>query len=1049
MGTRDMIGAITGGLSQQDRLLKLDTPAGANVLLPHRVTGRSRIGRDYLWMLDCVSTSGDVQLKTLIAQPITLWIQQADASYLPHHGYVHTARRLGSEGSLTSYQLGFSSWMHFLRFRRDQRHWQDKSADAIIADVFNQHPQAQGMFRFALSKPLPSRSYCRQDETDWNFVHRLLESEGLYGIWQQAADGKSHTLVVTDQLQTLEALSPATVGFYRAGVSSEADALTQWSGTRTLQSATLSTRTFDYKSPPTPFNPKATSIPTMGNQGDLPAQTEVYEYTGGYTYPEQDRGDQLTKIRMEEWESQAKRFHGVGGLRQIDAGRRFTVAGHPVHDQDGDSQREFAAIEVEWTIENNLPLSGHEASYPHSLHNPLTQARADDPGHTFSVSHADGSTGFYRVAIEAQRTTVPYRSPFEHHKPEAKLESAIVAGPKGQEAYTDELNRIKVLFIWDRLNEGDERASCWVRVAQSDTGSGYGGVHMPRAGEELLIGHVGNDIDRPIALHRVYNGAAKPQWHSNSLLSGYRSKEFSGSGFNQMVMDDATGQNRVQLYSSSTNAQLHLGYLINHTGNTRGNFLGSGFDLSSEAYGALRAGQGLYVSTHPIASQPLDAREASSQLVNSESVIDAMSQASETSQAESLKDGHDALKSFTDATQHSAAGATGGGGSTAGGGTGNANAFTQPVMLFAAPAGIALSTQRSAHVAANQQINLVSGGSTHVATGKSLIASVGQTLSLFVQNAGMKLFAAKGKIQIQAQSDNIELTAQKSVTLQSATEKIEVAADQSILLTSGGGYIRIAGGNIEIHAPGKVDVKGAQHAFSGPASMGYPLPSPRSDQPGQLELLHKYANGEPFKGAPFSVLDANGGVLRKGALDANGHTVVSGLPAGAVQVQFGEDPRNQYDQSSVFKTPAWPAQPLQAGGSAQASALSQLGGLLPSAAGAGAGAGGAGGMAGALSGVSKLAGMAGSVGAGGGVASALSGASKLAGVAGQAAQGGSGLTQALGGQAMGLAQGALTHALPSGASTALSAASQLGGAAKQIGSLAQTARGAVPALTSL
>ncbi|MGH8782358.1 type VI secretion system Vgr family protein [Paraburkholderia sp.] len=820
MGARDIIEAIRGGLLQQDRLLKLDTPAGNNVLLPHRVTGLSRIGRDFLFLLDCVSTSGDVQLKTLIAQAVTLWIQQADGTYLPHHGYVHTARRLGADGSLTSYQLGFSSWMHFLRFRRDQRHWQDKSVDAIISDVFNQHPQARGMYRFVLSNPLPTRSYCRQDETDWNFVHRLLESEGLYGVWQQAADGKSHTLVITDRLQTLEPLSPEAVNFYRAGTNSEADALTNWSGTRTLQSTTLSTRTFDYKSPSTPFNPKATSVPTMGNQGALPAQTEVYEYTGGYTYPEQERGDHLSKIRMEEWESQAKRFHGVGGLRAMDAGRRFTLTDHPEHDQDAAAQNEFASLEVEWTIENNLPLSGHEANYPHSLHNPLAQARADTLDKTtFSVQHADGSTGFYRVSIEAQRTTVPYRSPFEHNKPKAKLESAIVAGPKGQEAYTDELNRIKVLFVWDRVNQGDERASCWVRVAQSDTGDGYGSVHMPRAGEELLIGHVGNDIDRPIALHRVYNGAATPQWHSNALLSGHRSKEFSGSGFNQMVMDDATGQNRVHLYSSSTNAQLHLGYLINQTGNTRGGYLGSGFDLSSEAYGALRASRGLYVSTHPIASQPLDARQGSNQLTGSESVIDGLSQASETAQAESLKDGHDALKAFTDATQHSEAGATGGGGVTAGGGTGNANAFTQPVMLFATPAGIALSTQKSAHVAADQHINLVSGQSTHIATGKSLVASIGQKLSLFVQNAGMKLFAAKGKVQVQAHADNVEVIAQKSLLLMSATEQVQAAAKQEILLTSGGAYIRIKDGNIEIHAPGKIDVKGGSHMFSGPTQL--------------------------------------------------------------------------------------------------------------------------------------------------------------------------------------------------------------------------------------
>ncbi|MEQ5841058.1 type VI secretion system tip protein VgrG [Paraburkholderia acidicola] len=891
MNAQDSVGAIRGGLVQQDRLLKLDTPAGNNVLLPQRAIGRSRIGRDFTWTIDVVSTSGDVQLKTLIAQPVTLWIQQADHSYRPHHAYVHTARRLGADGGLTSYQLGCASWMHFLRFRRDQKYWQDEPADQIIADVFNQHPQAQGMYRFALSQPLPSRSYCRQDETDWNFVHRLLESEGLYGFWQQADDGKSHTLVITDRLQTLPALTPEQVKFYRAGTGSETDALTQWSGTRTLQSALLTTRTFDYKSPSTPFNPKATNIPTMANQGSLPSQMEVYEYTGGYTYPEQARGDHLSKIRMEEWESRAKRFEGEGGLRAIDAGMRFTITDHPEHDQDDSGEREFAAIEVTWTILNNLPLSGHETGFPHSLSSEVKEAQAADAQGASSVPHADGSTGFYRVAIEAQRTTVPFRSPFEHPKPDARLETAIVVGPSGAEAYTDELNRIKVMFVWDRINQGDERASCWVRVAQSDTGDGYGSVHMPRAGEELLIGYVGNDIDRPIALHRVYNGAAKPQWHSNSLLSGFRSKEFSGSGFNQLVMDDSTGQNRVQLHSSSANAQLHLGYLIDQSGNSRGNYIGSGFDLSSDTYGALRSGRGLFVSTHPVGSQPLDAREASKQLVGSEGVLDASSQASEASQAESLKDGYDALKNFTDSTQHSTSGTTGGGGVTAGGGTGNANAFSQPVMLFAAPAGIALSTQKSAHIGTDQHINLVSGQSTHIATGKSLVASITDRLSLFVQNAGMKLFAAKGKIQVQAHADNVELTAQKSLVLVSATEKVQAAAQQEILLTAGGAYIRVKDGNIEIHAPGKVDVKGAQHAFAGPASMNVVMPHLPQGEPAPTDLEFRLVDpyGRPSPGVEYKATLSDG-TVKTGTLDADGYAKISGVRAGAsAKVQYLTD----------------------------------------------------------------------------------------------------------------------------------------------------------------
>jgi type VI secretion system secreted protein VgrG len=834
MGAQDVIAAITGRLAQGDRLLKLDTLLGSDVLVPQRVVGNSRVGRHFEFTLDVVSMSSNIELKKLIAQPVTLWIQQSDKSYLPHNGFVHTARRLGSDSTLTSYQIGFASWMHFLKFRRDQRIWQDVSVEEIVSDVFNAHPQAQGRFQFALSRQLPTRSYCRQDEYDWNFVHRLLESEGLYGFWQQAEDGKSHTLVIADNLSSFKPTSPKTVSFYRAGANSGTDALTQWSGTRTLQSALLTTRTFDYKNPAGIYNPKGTSTPTMPSQGALPAQAEVYEYTGAYTYGEQDRGDQISRIRMEEWESRAKRFHGVGGMRGIDAGQRFTLSGHPDHDRDAADQREFAVIETVWTIENNLPVSSDAPVFPHSLQATVAAVRARHEGASApGTLISDGSEGFYRVDIEAQRTTVPYRSPFEHAKPDVQLESATVVGPQNEEVYTDELNRIKVRFIWDRLNSGDERASCWLRVVQSDSGDGYGGVHLPRVGEEVLVDYVDGDCDRPIVVARVYNGAIKPQWHSNGLLSGYRSKEFGGSGYNQMVMDDATGQNRLQLYSSSANSYLYMGYLIAQNGNERGGYLGSGFDLNSDAYGAIRAGQGIYVSTYAksAASQQLDVSEAHTQITNAQSVLDALSQASETHQAESFLDGQNALKDFAKATLSSATGASASGGNTAGGGTGSANAFSEPVMLMASPAGIALSTQQSTHFAANEQINLVAGQSVHVATGKSLIASVAQKLSLFAQNAGMKLFAGKGKVEIQAHDDNIEVTAQKSVKLISATQTIEGVAKQEILLTSGGAYIRLKDGNIEIHAPGAIDVKGAQHGFNGPVRLDEKFPSWTNSEP--------------------------------------------------------------------------------------------------------------------------------------------------------------------------------------------------------------------------
>ncbi|WP_233838863.1 type VI secretion system Vgr family protein [Paraburkholderia sp. ZP32-5] len=866
MNLSDLSQAISGGVIQSNRLLKADIPVlPDNTLLPQRAVTYAELGRDFNVAIDLASSTSDLELKKLMSQSMTLWIQQADGSYLPLNGYIQSARCLGTDGETTSYQVTFTSWLHYLRLRRDMRIWQDKAVDAVLTDLFNEHPQAKGRFEFALTKTLPSRSYIRQSETDWNFAHRLMEEEGLFGFWRHASDGKSHTFVITDNLQSVDSIAP--VRYYRSDVSAsgtDVDALSLWAGSRTLQSAAYATRTFDYKNPSLPTNPKGTLVKARPDQGDLPSQAEVYEYTGAYTFPKSERGDHLSTIRIEEWESRAKRFFGIGGVRAIDAGRAFELTGHPEHDRDAEEQRKFVAIKVWRYIENNLPVSDHAPIYPYSLKKQLQQAQAErSDDDSLNVPHADGSTGFYLVEIEAQRTTVPYRSPFEHTKPVVHLETAIVVGPKGEEVYTDELNRIKIFFMWDRQNPGDESASCWVRTAQSDTGAGYGGVHVPRVGEEVLIGYVGGDCDRPIVLHRLYNGKVQPAWHSHGIFSGFKSKEYNGSNYSQFVLDDATGQTRTQLLNSGADgvSLLHLGYLIDQGGNSRGGYLGSGFDLKTDSWGAVRANLGMYVSTHakPASSQPLDAQEAQQQMVNSESLLSTLSDASEQLQAESLKPGHDALKDFADATQHSVAGSTAAG-LTAGGGTGNANAFQKPIMLLASPAGIGLSSKDSIHAGADRHINVASGMSTFLAAGKSLVAGAVEKISLFAQNAGVKVFAGKGPVQIQAQDDNIEAIAQQVIKLLAIKGNIEIAAQEGIKLSSGGATIEIKGGDINVHAPGKLDFKGTQHSFAGPVSEPYPLQPFKPPYQAQY-VLKSTADGAPLVQHPYQMQLPSGRTL--------------------------------------------------------------------------------------------------------------------------------------------------------------------------------------------
>ncbi len=812
--------ALEAGIDQINRALILETPLGLHALLPQRVAGESHIGRDFEFTVDVVSRERAIELKKLMAQPVTLWVRQRANAYLPYHGFVFATRRLGSDGELTYYQLSFSSWMRFLRHRRDARIFQGLTTAAILAEVFDGHSHARGKYRFDMLDRGVEHSYCTQYETDHNFVHRLLESEGWFTYVEQAENGKSHTVVITNDIYRCKPLDSKEVRFYRGGRNDEADALVEWSSERTVQSVRYAMRTADYKRPSWP---KERSGVSRERHGDVPRELEVYEYTGHYSFPltedARDRGSLAVQFRLEELESRSKRFFGVGNVPCMDAGRWFRLRNHPEHDSDNAQDQEFATIAVRWSIQNNLPL-GNSRPFPNSLQQPLARVRADyeDRQALFTSKDPTGAESFFLVEMETQRRRVPFRSPFEHKKPVMHMQTATVVGVADEEIFTDALNRLKVQMHWDRQGNNNRSSSCWMRVVSPNAGGGFGGVFVPRVGHEVAIDYVDGDCDRPVVTGVLFNGSNTPHWHTNGLLSGFKSKEFGGGGFNQLVFDDSTGQNRAQIFTSTANSYLHIGYFIDHTGNTRGNYLGTGFDLKTDSWGALRAGQGLYVSTYSrggTSSQPLDVKEATRHLIDSGGVIQRRSLAAAEGKAEALDEAQSAIKDFAASTQSDVQGGIDGG-RTAGGGTGSANAFSQPVMLLASPAGIGLSTKQSLHAAATEHINLVSGASTYVSAAKSWIASVGEKLSFFVQNAGIKLFAGKGKLELEAQSDNIEITAAKTVKVISTADAVNLLAQKEITLKAGGASVRLADGKFYVHAPGTVDVKGAQFVVDAP-----------------------------------------------------------------------------------------------------------------------------------------------------------------------------------------------------------------------------------------
>ena len=742
---------------------------------------------------------------------------QTDASYLPVHGYVHTAKKLGSDGQLSAYQIVFSSCLHFLKFRKDARIWQDKGADEIIAEVLAAHPQCQGRFRFDLNQVVRSRSYCTQYETDWQFVMRMMESEGWYGYFEQAPDGSAHHWIITDSVQSLKPLPAQQIAFHRAGTTDELNKIVQWSAARTLSNRQLATKTFDYK---TPHSNRESGLQILPEHGNIPSQLEVYEYTGPYSSSDSEHGADQARVRVQEWESRTKRFFGTSGVRLLPVGSWFTLTDHLAHDDDSAEARQFVVLGVEWAVENNLPLSSTQKDFSGSLKGRLLQFKEDAGLNLIdseNVRTDDGRTGHCFNRFEMQRRTVEYRSAFTHAKPSMHPQTATVVGPADEEIYTDNLNRVKVRFHWDRLNPGDEKASCWVRVSYPNAGEGWGAVHVPRIGQEVIVTFLDADADRPIITGCIYNGDKTPQWHTDGRLSGHKSKEYKGAGFNQLVMDDNAEQNRVQLYSSNTHAQLSLGYLIGQQGNQREGFFGSGFALNSDAYGAVTAQKGLYISTYgrPGAhGSQLDVREARDQLKEAQELTKNLSEVSEKSNAEAMP-GQDAFKEFIDATQAKYDGVS----------QENANRFTDPILLVASPAGIGLSTPKSTHIHSSEQMTMSSGADTNLAVGKSLVASIKEKISLFAYNAGIKLFAAKGKVEIQAQSGDIDIIAEKVLRLLSTTDRIEIFAKKEIIIGADGSAIKINGSGITDMTSGQRISHNADFSLPGPKTMPYALPT--------------------------------------------------------------------------------------------------------------------------------------------------------------------------------------------------------------------------------
>ena len=464
------------------------------------------------------------------------------------------------------------------------------------------------------------------------------------------------------------------------------------------------------------------------------------------------------------------------------------------------------------------------------------------------------------------------------------VQTAIVVGA-GQSVHTDRDHRIKVQFHWQRgagsssrldhsaeANAPADAASfTWVRVAQSLAGPNWGANFVPRVGQEVLIDFIEGDIERPVVIGSVYNGAGSsnaqgndvalggagasgnaPAWFAgdatlgeheshahNAVHSGIKTQALDASasgagGHNHLVLDDTPGQSRLTLGTTQEGTHLSIGHLLNQQDNQRLHARGHGLELATTAWGAVRAGQALLISAHgqrggsTQANASLCSRAAQAQLQRSEQLQTALTQSAHAQQAK-LPQEADTL-SATQALQcaQQAWRATVGAPAEAAADTvaDTAAAASRPDVLLATPAGIAAHAPQHHVAAAGATLSLASGQDINLTAQGHMAAHAKQGLVLYTagqasdagkpnQETGLKLHAASGAVSVQAQGGALHINAQQALTLDSTQASITLTAPNRILLVGAGSALEINGANITLTTSGPGTVHAASKVLAG------------------------------------------------------------------------------------------------------------------------------------------------------------------------------------------------------------------------------------------
>jgi type VI secretion system secreted protein VgrG len=766
-----------------NRTINATTPAGP-ALRVVSVDGSEALSELFEYRVSFKSISPDIDCQKMIGAACAITLETQGGGQRYWHGQMVRFSFTGRAGKDWTYEAIVRPRLWHASRRSDCRIWQNKTVPDILKEVLDANGIAYDTRLKETYRPWEYLTQYR--ESDLNFISRLMEHEGIY-YWFEHSAG-NHVLVLGDHFSTHEPFPGyATVPWYPPdNAYPDKDHFQAWRLAREVETGTYIHTDYDFKKPPADLTTKVADP-----KGHLYDQYEIFDFPGGYTDP--GAGRRYAEIRLQGLQAEQDRVHGQGRVRGATPGYRLTLEKHPRSDQN----RELLIVRAQYHMSNNAyeGAGGSEQSH-------------------------------FEVSVEAMPAKTQFRPRRSTPKPHTLgPETAVVVGPSGEEIYTNEHGQVKVKFFWDRYGKKDGADSCWIRVSHPWAGMNYGGIHIPRINQEVIVDFLNGDPDYPIIIGRVYNADQMPPWGlpGNKTQSGTLTRWSNGGGGASMLrFEDKKGIEHLELSNTYGQTHLHMGYLMNQ--GTQAD-RGYGFELRTNLWGSIRADKGLLLTTY---TQDYTTKSANHNPDGADHMNDVLGFSAGMMQnaGQAVSAAKDAIGAICSGktSQIAASAATlagmfsgngalsqagscwqalaGGGGDGGSGGEAGVSSesdpamadamemmnlsrdITKPIVSIVSPEGHSMTSPKPVVISSGQSVSIRGKSHMTLTTGAQFTQLVKKAMSTHVEEGGQVNVVSKGDVASTASDGAMNLVSKKDMSITSTEANSNVIAKKTVLINA-------------------------------------------------------------------------------------------------------------------------------------------------------------------------------------------------------------------------------------------------------------------------